>query len=742
MIHKYSITIRVTCMRTLTYICAVYAMLLSFFFPVNIFAQNISTVAGTGTAGYNGEGIVATTALLNNPQGLAVDVAGNIYITDLPGHRLRKIDISTGLISTIAGTGTAGYNGDAIPATLALISGPSAIAFDGNGDLYFTDRGNHRIRKITMSTGIISTVAGTGTGGYNSDGILAVNAQLNAPNDIAFDAGGNLFIADWINYRVRKVDKITGIISTIAGTGTSGYNGDGIAATTAQLGGPCGIIFDNAGNIYIGDYGGHRIRKITISTGLISTIAGTGTCGYNGDGIAATTAQLCGPAYIRFDAAENLYIGDGGNHRVRKITKTTGLISTVAGTGTAGYNGDAIPGTTAQLNVPYNIYFDVINCNMYIAEYNGNRIRKITGGFIGCPSPVAPGNLSSCQQLPAISINNANKNSWVPVFDSTGNIAAMINANGNVLGSVSTSLFTKTGACREDAAHRLYLNRNITITPQNQPSSAVSVKIYVLKAELDSLKNAYNSLAQPSGVASINEVDVFKNSDACATVGNINAVPLAATSGTYNTDYYLQVNVSSFSSFYFANKALPSILPVKISSFTGKSSNRSNILQWQASCNGPVDFVVERSNDGIHFVSIAFVAATRNDCNLPFGFIDNNPFSNDNYYRLRINETGLVANYSNIILLRADKAPSLHLAINAGAVAHSFMTLTLNAKNASAVDMVITDIAGRIMQGQIANISAGNNEVGINVSGLANGIYLIYALSNGERTNVLRFVKF
>ncbi len=724
------------------FMLAKFIIILLMILPGKALGQVISTIAGTGTYGYNGDGISATTAQLKGAQGIAVDAAGNIYIGDIEGNRIRKITISTGLISTVAGTGTAGFNGDGIAATSAQIYTPSALTFDSNGDLYFTDRSNHRIRKITTATGIISTVSGTGTQGYNGDAIAATTAQLNNPNEVSFDASGNLFIADWQNNRVRKVDKISGLISTIAGTGTGGYNGDGIAATTAQINGPCGIIFDNAGNIYIAEYGGARVRKITISSGLISTIAGTGTFGYNGDGTLATLAQLNGCAYIKFDGAGNMYIGEGSNQRVRKITASTSIISTIAGNGTQGYNGDGITATTAWLNFPFSIYFDPNNCKMYIADYYNNRVRKITGGFTGCLPAVATGNKVSCQVLPAVTIGNTNNNIWVPVYDSAGHIAAEINANGNNLGNVTTSLYTKTGICREDWNNRLYLNRNITITPQTQPGSGnVSLRLYILKAELDSLRTAMNSMSQPSGVASINEVDVFKNNSICLTVGGNTAFPLTSTSGSYNSDYYLQVSISSFSSFYFANKLLTSILPVKLKSFTGKRSGMINELKWEASCFEKVVFNIERSAGGILFEGIGNITANYTDCNRPFFFTDNNPLPKNNYYRLRIVELSGNIIYSPVILVSSIKTGAVQISLRNNPVNNLNMDIELSAERNEQVELLIADVTGRVMLRSQLNILPGINHQFISTGNLANGVYWIYGLGKWGRTNVVKFVK-
>jgi sugar lactone lactonase YvrE len=243
-------------------------------------AHLIDTVAGTGsvgpgTGGFNSDGISATTSRLNYPLGVAVDVAGNIYIGDTYNDRVRRVDAVTGIITTVAGTGTGGYNGDGILATAAQVHDPDGISFDNAGNIYFADGGNHRIRKVDAATGIISTVAGMGTTGYNGDGILATTAQLYAPTDVFVVASGDFYIADCANHRIRKVDAATGIISTVAGNGVWGFSGDGFAATTAEFSCPSGVFVDASGNIYVADSMNNRIRKISnIPPSLSAPVSG------------------------------------------------------------------------------------------------------------------------------------------------------------------------------------------------------------------------------------------------------------------------------------------------------------------------------------------------------------------------------------------------------------------------------------------------------------------------------------
>ena len=321
--------------------------------------------------GANGDGGDAISAQLNTPTGVSVDISGNVYIAQFPNNKIRMVN-SAGTITTIAGTGVLGNSGDGGAATSAQLYNPIAVSVDIYGNVYIADYGNHKIRMVS-STGIITTIAGTGTVGNSGDGGAATSAQLYYPTGVSVDISGNVYIADQYNHKIRKVTS-AGIITTLAGTGTAGYNGDGNAATSAQLNYPMAVSVDVSGNVYIAEGGNNKIRMVT-SSGNITTIAGTGTEGSSGDGGAATSAQLNGPAGVSVDISGNVYIADGNNNKIRKVT-SAGIITTLAGTGTAGYNGDGNAATSTQLNLPFGVSVDVSG-NVYIADTWNHEIRMV-----------------------------------------------------------------------------------------------------------------------------------------------------------------------------------------------------------------------------------------------------------------------------------------------------------------------------------------------------------------------------
>lgn len=342
----------------------------------------ISTLVGNGTGGYAGDNGLAGVAQLNSASGAAVDSEGNLYIADTGNNVVREVSASTGVIRTVAGNGTHGYAGDGAVATAASLNGPTGVALDPSGNLYISDSGNNTIREVNSSTGIISTVAGNGVGdaGYSGDGGSAVNAQLNSPNGIAVDSKGNLYIADSQNNVIRQVAAGTGIITTIAGNGSAGNTGDGVAATGAELSYPTGVAADQLGNLYVVDSGNLRIREVAAATGLITTVAGTGGFGYSGDGGVPTAAEFMFPSGIAIDGNGNLYVTDDDADVVREVNISAHTITTVAGNGTWGYSGDGGPATSAQmaLDAIAGVAVDGAG-NLYIADLDNNVIRGVGG---------------------------------------------------------------------------------------------------------------------------------------------------------------------------------------------------------------------------------------------------------------------------------------------------------------------------------------------------------------------------
>ncbi len=359
----------------MAFIRNVFLFTLAFVAPIAVHGldlpMSIITVAGNGLFEDLGDGRLATSIKFNNPSGVAVDSSGNLFISDTGDNRIRKVG-TEGTISTVAGNGAFGYFGDGGAATLAELNGPRGIAVDRFGNLYIADHNNNCIRKVDGKTGIISTVAGNGKEGCLGDNGPARSAELNHPEGIAIDKFGNLFVADRSNSRIRKVDK-WGIISTVGGNGAFGYSGDGAAATLAELDEPSSIALDPTGNLYITDFLNHRIRKIVLATGIITTVTGNRIAGEPGD---VTSTELSFPYGITIDKSGNLYTSEFNSARIRKVEPNTGKNEIMVGTGVAGYSGDGGLATLAQISEPSGLALDSSG-NLYIADSQNACVRKI-----------------------------------------------------------------------------------------------------------------------------------------------------------------------------------------------------------------------------------------------------------------------------------------------------------------------------------------------------------------------------
>jgi sugar lactone lactonase YvrE len=357
---------------------------------------NILPVAGSGK--YLDplvDSIAATKSELYIPSSVTMDGAGNLYIADTFHNRIRMVcgasNTATingvtcpgaGIILTIAGDGTVGSDGDGGLAAKASLTQPSGVALDGAGNLYIADTGNNKVREITAATGIINTVAGNGTAGFAGDNAAATAAELFQPQSVALDTAGNLYIADTDNQRIRRVDAVTGIITTVAGNGTAGYAGDGLAAAspTVELNFPCAVAFDSQGNWYIADSQNNRIRAVSASTGIITTFAGSGVEGYAGDGASAKLAHLDAPLGIAVDAAGNVYIADTQNAAIRKVSSASGFISTLAESGIGEYYSGGVFHTIG-IHGPLGLFLDG-SANLYFADSLNMVIREMQSNFV------------------------------------------------------------------------------------------------------------------------------------------------------------------------------------------------------------------------------------------------------------------------------------------------------------------------------------------------------------------------
>ena len=501
----------------------------------------VSTFAGNGLFSRSGDGNAAAAAQLNTPLGVAVGtsigsgIAPTFYIADTANNVVRIV--ANGLISNFAGTGTAGSSGD-------QLNGPQGLAVDSAGSLYIADTQNNRVRKV--SGGAISTVAGSGTAGFGGDGGAATSAQLNAPFGVAVDAAGNLYIAEFSNNRVRKVST-NGNIGTLAGNGVSGFSGDGLQATSAQLNGPQGVAVDSAGNVYIADTANNRVRKVA-ANGVITTVAGNGAAGFSGDGNSAVNAQVGNPTAVATDSVGNVYIADG-SARVRKLF-LSGLITTIAGTGTRGYSGDGGSAPNARLNGPSSLAVnaagsiwvaDTLNNAVRLLQFTGGgtTVSAVTNGASNLNGPVAPGEVvviygSGLGPSP-LAQYQTDSNGLVPTNVGgtsvyfNGVLAPVLYASANQVAAVAP--FGIVGSLAQ-----MYVQyQNVTSAPFNLSVASQIPAIFTLNgsgtgqaAAIDNKDGSINGAARPAKVGDFVQLYITGagQTSTSGTDGLINAAPL------------------------------------------------------------------------------------------------------------------------------------------------------------------------------------------------------------------------
>jgi streptogramin lyase len=351
---------------------AVMALLLSVVAAESILAE-VTTVAGNGESRHSGDGGPATKAGVGGPFGIVIGPDGALYTCETTGHVISRVDLMTGTISTVVGTGEKGNSGDGGPATRARVDEPYEIRFDADGNLYFVDMRAAVVRKVDAKTGVIATVAGSGEAGFSGDGGPAVEAQLKQPHSIVLDDSGNLYICDIGNHRVRKVDLASGIITTFAGTGEKKPTPDGAPLEGTPLNGPRALDFDGDHTLYLALREGNAVYRIDLDTKTLHHVGGTGRQGYTGDGGPATDAKLSGPKGVSIGPDGDIYLADTESHTIRVIRKQSGIIETIVGEGQKGNGPDGDP-RRCRMDRPHGVFVDKDGA-VWIGDSNNNRVR-------------------------------------------------------------------------------------------------------------------------------------------------------------------------------------------------------------------------------------------------------------------------------------------------------------------------------------------------------------------------------
>jgi uncharacterized protein (TIGR03437 family) len=601
----------------------------------------ITTIAGNASIGDTGDTGPATSASLVTPYAITVDSSGNVYFVENGDSVIRKVTPSNMYIYRVAGNGIAGFSGDGSAATKAQFNFPTGMALDSSGNIYVADSLNNRIRKITGAT--VSTIGGNGVLSYSGDGGPASSAQLNTPQAVAVDSSGNFYFADTVNNVVRKVTA-SGAISTIAGNGTQGFGGDGGAATAAQFNKPQGIAVDSSGNIYVADTQNARVRKI--SGGAINTVAGTGTPGYGGDGGSATAAQLFVPIGIAVDSAGNLYIADFTNNRVRKVS-TAGVISTVAGNGNSGYSGDGGSAVNATLNGPTDVAVDS-NGDLYIADLNNNVVREVSGGNImtvagnGLPGVGGDGGAATAATVgnpTGIAVDSAGNlyiaNGSATVREVYAGTGFIVTIAGNgSRGYTGDGGSAVAGQLDAPAALAVASNGNVYVAD----SANNAIRLLIFGGYQLSIAAAVNAASNLVGPVSGGEVVVFYGAGMAPANLAVNSV---GSSGTYPTALNgVTVYFGSYQApiLYVSAAQVAVVVPFEVGSGTTEVS-----IQYQNQFSSGFPVTIAQSTPGIFTVDEYGTgqAAAINDENNTFSYNSaSHPANAGDYIELYVTGAG------------------------------------------------------------------------------------------------------
>jgi len=691
----------------------------------------ITTVAGDGSAlhGVNGP---ATAAVLSGPVSVHVDHAGNIYFPDV--NRILKVD-TAGLLRLIAGTGVTGSTGDGGPAVSANINAPFSVYADNAGSVYFGCTGDYRIRKVD-SLGIITTFAGNGTPGNTGDGGLAVSAQIGRVRGITGDASGNIYFTDMDNAVVRRVQP-SGVITRYAGSGTRGFSGDGGPATSAQLGSPRDIAIDAAGNIYVADNAPNTVRKIDPS-GIITTVAGSNTSTLNdtGDGGPATSALFFDLEGLSSDVAGNLFITDPTGMRVRRIDAGTGIISAFAGSWRLGFAGDGGPALSAQLSTPYTTALDV-HGNVYIADLGNQRIRKVT-----MPYTLPNFNTTVTQAVSGSFSSDVNDNSFHRIVTITpGSGANALAGNVTFTQTVDPSIQSYNGhpylTRHYDITPAINASTaQATVTLYFSQADFDAYNSYVTGNSLG-LPPLPSDGSDGTNMANITILQFHGTGTTPADyTGGLETIVPAVSYNSSNNWWEISFPVNGFSGFFLTSGANP--LPLHLLSFTGLLQGSIVTLKWETTNEKGVKlFGIERSSDARDFVSIGSVPSQNTAGANSYRYIDGSASAGTLYYRLRMQDADGKYTYSNVISVNLGISVR-GMQIYPNPVQDRLFVQLQSAQTEKTVVRLV-NMEGKVLLQQDLTLNNGINAFSLDTRQLAAGTYFITIA--GSQPRIRQFVK-